>query len=155
MKTTKLAAALVAALMLVGCASDITSVTVPEVPEPGEIAGAWAGSARWDALQGGGSVGPVASGAATSIIFQSGASILTSTWEVTGVFTGSLTGSVDPNGRATGTATVQPVGAGCTATTSWGGQLAGDQLAMTMSFSDPGAVPCAAAPVGLTFNLSR
>ena len=149
--TLLLAAVLV--LLLAGCTSDITS-TVPDIPEPGSIAGAWSGNARWDALQGGGA-GAVTSGSATVIMFQNDATILSSTWEVPGVFAGTLTGSVDPDGYATGSATVRPTGAGCIATAPWGGQLDGDSLQMTMSYADPGSVPCAAAPVGLTLNLSR
>ena len=148
-----LAAAAVLVVGLASCASDINTVTAPDV-EPGQIAGAWAGSARWDALQGGGA-GAVTSGSATAIFFQSGAAINGSTWGVPGVFTGTLTGSVDPEGNATGSATVTPTGAGCSATAAWGGQLTGNGLSMTMSFADPGSVPCAAAPVGLTLNLSR
>ncbi len=151
---TRLAALVVALFLLAGCTSDIASITVPDVPEAGNIAGAWAGNARWDAVQGG-AAGAVTSGAATSIMFQNGATILGSTWEVPGVFAGTLTGSVDPAGNATGTAPVTPFGAGCTASAPWGGKLDGDQLAVTMSYADPGTVPCAAAPVGLTLNLAR
>ncbi|KKM72945.1 hypothetical protein LCGC14_1415410 [marine sediment metagenome] len=153
MKRKLLAAAVVAVLVLAGCTSDISDITVPEAPTPGQIAGAWSGNARWDALQGG-APGAVTSGSATAIIFQNGATILGSTWEVPGVFAGTLSGSVDPNGNATGTATVTPTGAGCTASAPWGGKLDGDQLAMTMSYP-PGTVLCPAAPIGLTLNLSR
>ena len=149
-----IAVAIAAVLVLAGCTSDISSITIPEVAEPGNIGGAWSGNARWDTLQGG-VPGAVTSGAATAIIFQSGAAILGSTWEVPGVFAGTLTGSVDSAGNATGTATVTPTAAGCTASASWGGKLTGDQLAITMSYADPGSVPCGAAPVGLTLNLSR
>lgn len=146
--------AIAAALLLVGCTSEIADITVPTAPEPGQIAGAWSGSARWDALQGG-AAGAVTSGAATAIIFQNGATILSSSWEVTGVFAGTITGSIDPDGNATGTATVTPIGAGCTASAPWGGKVDGDQLDVAMSFADPGTVACAAAPVGLTLDLSR
>ncbi|MCP4871595.1 MAG: hypothetical protein GY898_23040 [Proteobacteria bacterium] len=145
---------LVGALLLAGCASEISSVTVPDPPTPAEIAGAWAGNARWDAVQGG-APGAITSGAATAIFFQSGATILSSTWGVTGVFTGTFSGSIDPDGNATGTATVLVLGAACGAAAPWGGKLEGDQLAITVSFATPGTVPCAGAPVGLTFNLSR
>lgn len=142
------------AAVMASCTSDIASIVVPGVPEPGKIAGAWAGNARWDAVQGG-APGVVTSGAATAIIFQSGATILSSSWEVTGVYAGSLSGSVDPDGNATGTATVTVLAAACSASAPWGGKLDGDQLAVTMSFANPGTVPCAGAPVGLTLNLSR
>ncbi len=148
------AAVLVVGLGLASCTSDINTVTSPNVAEPGNIAGAWSGSARWDALQGGGA-GAVTSGSATAIFFQSGAAVTSSTWGVPGVFTGTLTGSVDASGNVTGSATVRPTGAGCSSTAPWGGQLSGNTLSMTMSFADPGSVPCAAAPVGLTLNLSR
>ncbi len=154
MKRQLFTMAVVALLAIAGCTSDIASITVPETPTAAEIAGAWSGSGRWDALQGGGAAA-VTSGAATAIIFQNEATILSSSWQITGVFVGSITGSVNPDGLATGTATVTPVGAGCTATAPWGGSVDGDQLVVTMSFADPGSVPCAAAPVGLTMNLSR
>ncbi len=159
-RTRILTAALVVALAIAvlmsaaSCTSDIASITIPDAPVPAAIAGAWAGNARWDAVQGG-APGVVTSGAATAIIFQSGATILSSSWEVTGVYAGSLSGSVDPDGNATGTATVTVLAAACSASAPWGGKLDGDQLAMTMSFANPGTVPCAGAPVGLTLNLSR
>lgn len=147
------AVAIAAVLLLAGCTSDIASITVPDVPEPGQIAGAWSGSGRWDALQGG-APAAVTSGAAQSIIFQNAASILAgSTWEVSGMFTGTLSGSVDPDGNATGTATV--TAGGCQASAAWGGKVEGDQLEIRTSFADPGSAPCAGAPVGLTLNLSR
>lgn len=146
--------AIAAAVVLGGCTSDISDITVPTAPEPGSIAGAWSGNARWDAVQGG-APGAVTAGAATAIIFQNGATILSSAWEVTGIFAGSLSGSVDPDGNATGTATVTVLAAGCSASAPWGGKLDGDQLAVTMSYADPGTVPCAGAPVGLTLNLAR
>lgn len=157
MKRQLFTVAIVALLALAswGCPSEIQSVTVPDVPTPGEIAGAWSGFGSWSARQDGDSLGPVSSGPATAIVFQNGAAILTSSWEITGIYVGTLTGSVDPAGLATGTATVTPVGAGCTATAPWGGNLDGDQLVVTMSFADPGSVPCGAAPVGLTMNLAR
>lgn len=145
--------AVLTVVVLAGCTSDIAGINVPE---PGQIAGAWVGNARWNAIQGGGSLGPVASGATTAIIFQSGAAIISgSTWEVTGIFTGTLSGSVDTEGRATGTATVLVLAPGCAASSSWGGRVEGDNLSITMSFADPGATPCNGAPVGLTLNLSR
>ena len=153
-RTSRMVAAIVATFFLVGCTSDITDITVPSLPEPASIAGAWAGNARWDAVQGL-AVGAVTSGAATAIMFQNAGTILTSTWEVTGLFAGTVTGSVDPNGNATGTATVTVLAAACSASAPWGGTLDGDQLSMTMSFADPGTVPCPGAPVGLTLNLSR
>ena len=153
MRLKILTVAIAAVLVLVGCTSDIADITVPTAPEPGSIAGAWAGNARWDAVQGG-APGVITSGAATAIIFQNGATILASTWEVAGIFAGELSGSIDPEGNATGTATVRPTGAGCEASAPWGGKLDGDQLAMTMSYP-LGTVPCAAAPIGLTLNLSR
>lgn len=146
--------AIAAAVVLGGCTSDIANITVPDLPEPGNIAGAWSGSARWDAVQGGGA-GPLTSGAATAIIFQNGGTILGSAWEVSGVFAGTLSGSIDADGNATGTATVTPTGAACTAAAPWGGKLTGDQLAITMSYADAGAAPCFTAPVGLTLNLAR
>lgn len=154
MKRT-LFAAIAALLLLAGCTSDIADITLPTAPEPGSIAGAWAGNARWDAVQGG-AAAAVTSGSATAIIFQSGAAILGgSTWEVTGLYTGTISGSVDADGNATGTATVQVIGGGCGASASWGGQVNGDRLTITTSFADPGAVPCAGAPVGLTLSLGR
>lgn len=147
--------AIAAALLLIGCTSEIADITVPTAPEPGQIAGAWSGQARWDALQGG-AAGVITSGSANAIIFQEGAAILAgSTWEVTGVFTGTLSGSVNADGTATGTATVTTAGGGCTASAAWGGQVAGASLRITTSFADPGTVPCAGAPVGLTLNLGR
>lgn len=155
MKKCKIQAVVIAAaLVMVSCTSDIASISIPDAPEPGSIGGAWSGNARWDALQGG-APGAVTSGSATAIIFQNGATILGSSWEVPGVFAGNLTGSIDADGNATGTATVTPTGAGCTASAPWGGKLDGDQLAITMSYADPGTVPCPAAPVGLTLNLAR
>lgn len=153
-KVLIIAAAFVAVFVLGGCTSEIADITVPTAPEPGQIAGAWSGNARWDAVQGGGA-GPLTSGAATAIIFQDGGAILGSVWEVPGVFAGTLSGSIDADGNATGTATVTPTGAACTASAPWGGKLDGDQLAITMSYADPGAAPCFTAPVGLTLNLSR
>lgn len=152
---SKLLIPLVLIAVLVGCTSDIASITVPDIPEPGQISGAWAGNARWDALQGG-ALGAVSSGAATAILFQSSASILSgSQWEVTGLYTGTLSGTVNPDGNATGTATVNVTGAGCQASAPWGGQVEGDHLSITMSFADGGSAPCPGAPVGLTLNLSR
>lgn len=149
-----IAAALVLVVAVASCTSDIASITIPDAPVPAAIAGAWAGNARWDAVQGG-APGAITAGASTAIIFQNGATILGSTWEVTAIYAGSLSGSVDPDGNATGTATVTVLAAGCVASAPWGGKLEGDQLAITMSFANPGTVPCAGAPVGLTMNLSR
>lgn len=154
-RASKLLIALVMAVTLVGCTSDIASIDIPTAPEPGNIAGSWSGNARWDALQGG-AAGVISSGAANSIIFQNDGSILSgSTWEVTGLFTGTLSGAVDTVGNATGVATVTVTAAGCQASAAWGGRVSGDQLNVTMSFADPGTAPCAGAPVGLTLNLSR
>lgn len=149
------AAVIIAAILFMSsCTSDIAGITIPDAPVPATISGAWAGSARWDAVQGG-APGVITSGASTAIIFQNNATILSSSWEVTGVYAGTLSGSIDPSGNATGTATVTVLAAGCVASAPWGGKLDGNHLAVTMSYANPGTVPCLGAPVGLTLNLSR
>lgn len=156
MKFRMIAAAVAAVLVLAGCTSEIASVTVPTAPEPGNAAGSWSGSARWDAVQGG-APAAVTSGAATAIIFQSGAAIAQgSRWEVTGAgFTGTLSGTIDPAGNLTGTATVTVTAVPCTASAAFGGELDDNSLAIVTSFADPGTAPCAGAPVGLTLTLGR
>lgn len=148
-----LTAALAVVLVLAGCASDITGVTLPEA---GNIAGIWNGTGAWAGLQGGGSLGPQSNGTAVATIFQNGAAILSgTTWEVTGIYTGTLTGSIDPDGNATGTATVFVLATSCAASAAWGGKVEGDHLRISTSFAQPGALPCADAPVGLTLDLNR
>jgi hypothetical protein len=153
MKRTLLGLILVAVVAMgSACQNNITGATLPV---PSIVAGAWAGNARWDAVQGG-APAVVTSGASSAIIFQTGAAIQGgSTWEVTGMFTGTLSGTVDPNGNATGVATVLVVGVPCTASASFGGTVEGDRLVLTMSFADPGASPCPGAPVGMVLTLGR
>lgn len=152
MKRILLGLALVAIVALCACQNDITGVTPPT---PSSLSGSWSGNARWDAVQGG-APAVVTSGAASAIIFQNEAAILGgSTWEVTGMFTGTLSGTVDPDGNATGVATVLVVGVPCTASTSFGGTVEGDRFTMTMSYADPGSAPCPGAPVGMVLSLSR
>ena len=140
-----------AILLLASCQSDVTGVNIPE---PGSVAGAWSGSGSWDALQGG-APAAVTAGAATAAMFQSGASILGgSTWQVTGVFSATLTGTIDDEGNISGTTSLTVP---CPATASFGGSLSADgsQLSIAVSFSDPGTTPCAGAPIGLVLSLSR
>lgn len=153
MKRVLLGLALVAVVAIgSACTNDITGATLPT---PSSVAGAWSGNARWDAVQGG-APAVVTSGASSAIIFQNAASILGgSTWEVTGMFTGTLSGTVDPDGNATGVATVLVVGVPCTASASFGGTVQGDKLTLTMSFANPGTAPCPGAPVGMVLSLGR
>ena len=153
MKRTLLGLLLVAVVAMgAACQNDITGVTAAE---PSGVAGAWSGNARWDAVQGG-AAAVVTSGAASAIIFQDAASIQGgSTWEVTGMFTGTLSGTVDTDGNATGVATVLVVGVPCTASASFGGTVEGDTMVLTMSFANPGASPCPGAPVGMVLSLGR
>ncbi len=143
---------LIAVVALGACSNDITGTNSPT---PTGIAGAWSGNARWDAVQGG-AAAVVTSGASSAIIFQDAASIQGgSTWEVTGMFTGTLSGTVDPNGNVTGTATVLVVAVPCQASTSFGGTVGGGTLVINMSFANPGSAPCPGAPVGMVLSLSR
>jgi hypothetical protein len=140
-------------LALPACTPNITGVNIPVA---GSVVGVWNGAARWTALQGGDSLGPRSSGTALATIFQSGAAILSgSTWEVTGIYTGTLTGSVDPEGNATGTIQVLVLETGCTSSSSWGGSVEGNTFTVSASFSQAGPVPCGDAPVGLVITLVR
>ena len=142
----------VALLVLAACDSAITGVTIPE---PVTAAGAWSGAARWDAVQGG-APSSITSGSATATVFQSGAAVLAGTvWDVTGIYTGTLAGSIDNAGNFTGMATVTLLGPLCTASAPFGGKVSGDSMTLTMSFSDPGSSPCAGAPIGLELELGR
>lgn len=146
--------ALVAIVVLGACNASPTGVDLGSL-EPAAIAGAWSGAARWTALQGGG-VSAVTSGAATATIFQGGSAILAgSTFEVTGLYSGSISGAVDPNGNVTGTATVTVLAVPCSATASFGGTVDGDKLSISASFQNPGTTPCAGAPVGFVLELGR
>lgn len=148
----KLMIAAAALLVLVACESAITDV---EFPEPAVAAGSWAGSARWDALQGGGA-STITSGSARATIFQSGAAVTAgSSWEVSGLFTGTLSGSIDDAGNFTGTTTVTVLAGPCQATASFGGKVENDHMTIAASFADPGSTPCAGAPVGLLLELGR
>lgn len=146
---------LVALLTLAGCSSSVTGVDLADL-EPSSIAGSWQGVARWSALQGGGSVGPNSTGTATATVFQSGAAILAgSTWEVTGLYSASMSGSIDNEGRFTGTTTVTVLAGPCTSTASFGGFVEGNKMEISTSFQNPGTAPCAGAPVGLDIELGR
>jgi hypothetical protein len=148
----KLMIAAAALLVLVACDSAITGVTIPE---PAVAAGAWSGTARWDALQGG-APSSVSSASATATIFQNGAAVTAgSVFDVTGIYTGTIAGAIDDAGNFTGTATITALGPLCVASAAFGGRVEGNGLRITASFSDPGSSPCASAPIGLVLELSR
>lgn len=152
MKTKSLVLA-IAIVALAACTPDITGVNIPVA---GSVVGVWNGAARWTAIQSGDSLGPRSSGTALATLFQSGAAILSgSTWEVTGIYTGTLTGSVDPDGNATGTIQVLVLATGCTSSSSWGGSVDGDTFTVSTSFSSASPLPCGDAPVGLVLTLVR
>ncbi len=143
---------MIAALVaLASCTPDVTGINNAE---PLNIAGAWAGTARWSALQGGAST-VVSSQDAGATIFQNGASVQ-GEWEITGLWVGSFTGVVDPEGNVTGAMSVTVLGAGaCTASANAAGSATSVRLELRVSYANPGSTPCAGAPVGLIMELGR
>ncbi len=145
----KLVVMAVAIVALAACASDITGVNLPVV---GNVAGAWSGDARWDAVQGG-AADEVTSGAANAVVQQNGSAV-SGTWQVTNRFAATFGGAIDNDGNLTGPTTV--VVDDCDATAFYGGSLSADGsiLRISVSFNE-GVVPCPGAPIGLELTLVR
>ena len=151
MKKYLIAIVAIALLALPSCTPDITDVNVPEALN---IAGAWAGSARWSGLQG---LVPtvISSQDAAATMFQNAAAVQ-GTWEITGLWVGDLTGNIDPAGNFLGTMNVTVLGAGaCSASAPASGTATDVRLELRVSYADPGSTPCAGAPVGLVLELGR
>ncbi len=143
---------MVAALVaLASCTPDVTGINNAE---PLNIAGAWAGTARWSALQGGAPTA-LSSQDASATMFQNDASVQ-GTWEVTSLWVGDFVGVVDPQGNVTGSMSVTVLGAApCTASANAAGTADPTRLELRVSYADPGSTPCAGAPVSLVLEMGR